>query len=90
MKVITIRQPFATLIAEGLKEYEFRSWKTEYRGDILIHAGKTVDREAMQRFSGLGMKYPTGCILAKATLDDCIEVDDELREMLRQKNFPIY
>lgn len=90
MKVITIRQPFATLIAEGLKEYEFRSWKTEYRGEILIHAGKTVDREAIQRFSGLGMKYPTGCILAKATLDDCIEVDDELREMLRQKNFPIY
>lgn len=40
MKVLTIKQPFATLIAEELKEYEFRTWKTKYRGEILIHAGK--------------------------------------------------
>lgn len=40
MKVLTIKQPFATLIAEKLKEYEFRTWKTKYRGEILIHAGK--------------------------------------------------
>ena len=50
MKVITIKQPFATLIAEGLKEYEFRTWKTSYRGEILIHAGKGVDKKAMERF----------------------------------------
>ena len=29
MKVITVKQPFATLIAEGLKRYEFRTWKTK-------------------------------------------------------------
>lgn len=40
MKVITIKQPWATLIAKGYKEYEFRTWKTNYRGDILIHAGR--------------------------------------------------
>ena len=40
MKAITIKQPFASLIAAGLKEYEFRTWKTKYRGEILIHAGK--------------------------------------------------
>ena len=27
MKAITIKQPFASLIAAGLKEYEFRTWK---------------------------------------------------------------
>lgn len=27
MKVITIKQPWATLIAKGYKEYEFRTWK---------------------------------------------------------------
>ena len=43
MKTLTINQPFATLIVEGLKEYEFRTWKTNYRGEILIHAGKGVD-----------------------------------------------
>ncbi len=50
MKAITIKQPFASLIAEGLKTYEFRTWKTSYRGKILIHAGKCVDKEVMKRF----------------------------------------
>ena len=29
MKVLTIKQPYATLIAEEKKEYEFRTWKTK-------------------------------------------------------------
>lgn len=29
MKAITIKQPFASLIAAGVKEYEFRTWKNE-------------------------------------------------------------
>ena len=37
MKALTIKEPWATLIIEGYKEYEFRSWKTNYRGKILIH-----------------------------------------------------
>ena len=28
MKVLTLKQPWASLIVEGYKEYEFRSWKT--------------------------------------------------------------
>ena len=42
MKVITIKQPWATLIAEGIKKYEFRSWKTNYRGEIYIHASLSL------------------------------------------------
>lgn len=49
MKAITIKQPWATLIAEGYKEYEFRTWKIKYRGDILIHAGKGIDKKTMER-----------------------------------------
>lgn len=37
MKAITIWQPWATLIAIGAKQYETRSWKTDYRGKIAIH-----------------------------------------------------
>ena len=40
MKVLTIKQPWATLIMQGYKRFEFRSWQTKYRGDLLIHAGK--------------------------------------------------
>ena len=48
MKVLTLKQPWATLVAEGIKKYEFRSWKTKYRGDFLIHAGLGVDKEALK------------------------------------------
>ena len=90
MKVITIKQPFATLIAEGLKEYEFRTWKTKYRGPILIHAGKGIDKSAMKRYEHLNLEYPTSCIIAQSHLIDCIKIDDKTREFLQKKNPEIY
>lgn len=39
MKALTIRQPWASLIALGIKTIETRSWQTRYRGPIAIHAG---------------------------------------------------
>lgn len=85
MKVITIKQPFASMIAAGIKEYEFRTWKTKYRGEILIHAGKGIDKKAMKKFEGYGLDYPSGCIVAKAVLTDCIEVNEDFRENLSGK-----
>lgn len=90
MKTLTIKQPFATLIVEGLKEYEFRTWKTNYRGEILIHAGKGVDKKAMKRYEYLGLEYPKGCIIGKATITDCIKIDDDARKILKEKNSVIY
>ena len=40
MKALTIRQPWASLIASGVKTIETRSWRTSYRGPLAIHAGK--------------------------------------------------
>jgi activating signal cointegrator 1 len=40
MKIITIQQPWAAFVAKGIKRYETRSWQTEYRGLIAIHAAK--------------------------------------------------
>ena len=90
MKVITIKQPWATLIAEGYKEYEFRTWKTKYRGDILIHAGKGIDKKAMERFKHLNLEYPAGQIIAKATITDCVKVDENLRDILSKKDLIVY
>lgn len=90
MKCITIKQPFASLIAEGLKEYEFRTWKTNYRGEILIHAGKTIDKKAMKKFERYNLEYPTGCIIAKANLTNCIKVDDEFKKVLKEENELVY
>lgn len=36
MKALSVRNPYAHLIMCGEKEYEFRTWKTDYRGDLLI------------------------------------------------------
>jgi hypothetical protein len=40
MRIITLWNPWATLIADGFKQYETRSWSTQYRGKILIHAAQ--------------------------------------------------
>ena len=90
MKTITIKQPFASLIVSGLKEYEFRTWKTSYRGEILIHAGKGIDKDAMKKFESLNLDYPTGCIIAKANLTDCVPITEAAKKELREKNFLVY
>ncbi len=36
MKAISVRNPFAHYILCAEKEYEYRSWQTDYRGDLLI------------------------------------------------------
>ncbi len=38
MKAISLLQPWATLVVIGSKKYETRSWNTQYRGPLLIHA----------------------------------------------------
>lgn len=43
MKILSLWQPWASLVAIGAKKYETRSWATDYRGPIAIHAAKTWD-----------------------------------------------
>ena len=91
MKVITIKQPWATLIVEGYKRFEFRSWKTNYRVDILIHAGKGIDKEAMERLKKyLPDEIPLGKIIGKATLTDCVPMSKDFADMLAKENNDIY
>lgn len=91
MKVLTIKQPWATLIMQKDKRFEFRSWKTKYRGDILIHAGLGIDKEAVKRLEKyLPNEIPLGKILGKATLIDCIEITSQFKEELKKENCDIY
>lgn len=90
MKVITVKQPFASLITEGYKEYEFRTWKSSYRGELYIHAGLGVDKEAMKRFEYLHLDYPQGVILAKCNMTDCVEIDDNMKKILKEKDEKVY
>lgn len=40
MYCLTIHEPYASLIAVGVKTIETRGWSTRYRGPLLIHASK--------------------------------------------------
>jgi ASCH domain len=44
MKALSIQQPWAYLIVQGIKDIENRDWVTSYRGLLLIHAGKQMDK----------------------------------------------
>ena len=48
MKALTLIQPWASLILLGEKKIETRSWKTNYRGPIAIHAGKKIDKSVFE------------------------------------------
>ncbi len=90
MKVISIKQPWASLIVYGYKEYEFRTWKTKYRGDILIHASKNIDKDNIDKYKHLNIESPTGCIIGSATITDCLEVTSKLERQLSIKNNLVY
>ena len=91
MKTLTIKQPWATLIMQGYKRFEFRSWQTKYRGDLLIHAGKGIDKETMKRLvKYLPEELPYGKILGKVKLVDCIKMSPEFKELLLKENSDIY
>ena len=86
VKVLTLKQPWATLVAEGIKKYEFRTWKTNYRGKVLIHAGAGVDKKELSRFKDLNLEYPSKKIIAEVEIEDCLKLDDKLNDKIIQEN----
>lgn len=82
MKVLTIKQPWASLIIENYKKYEFRGWKTNYRGKILIHAGMNIEKDMLKRFENYNLNCITGAIIGEAELVDCILIDKKLNDEL--------
>lgn len=85
MRCITIRQPWATLIAIQEKRFETRGWMTRYRGELAIHAGKQIDKEVCREepirsllaAHGLTAEVlPTGAFVAVCRLADCHPVLD--------------
>ena len=90
MKVLTVKEPWASLIINGYKKYEFRSWKTKYRGKILIHAGMTLEKDNAKRFEEYNLEYYKGAIIGEATITDCILVDTKFNEELRKINPLVY
>jgi hypothetical protein len=70
MKALSIKQPWAALIVRGEKDVENRTWSTQHRGLILIHASKRICKYGQQLH---GLPRPTACgaIIGVARLVDC-------------------
>ena len=90
MKVLTIKEPWASLIVNGYKVYEFRSWKTNYRGKFLIHASKAVDKKNMDRFKSYDIKINPGHILGEAEITDCVYSDNNFHKKLLKLDKEVY
>ena len=88
MKALTLTQPWATLVAIGAKKIETRSWKSDYRGPLAIHAAKKFPISAQRlcaiepfysilKAAGLFEPFlPLGCIIATCELVDVRQISE--------------
>ena len=81
MKVLSLTEPWAALIKDKKKFIETRSWQTNYRGELFIHASSTKipkyafeDTELMIIVGDSKMNY--GYIICKCNLVDCVYMDE--------------
>lgn len=81
-KALSIQQPWAYLILHHGKDIENRDWYTNYRGTILIHAGKKLDKEAYEFICGIGypklhlpprIELPMGGIVGQVDIVGCVK-----------------
>lgn len=88
MKTITIKQPWAWLEIEGIKDIENRTWPTNYRGRVLIHAAaKSWTWNAVLKYLTAAMakvfneggatrtwldSLTTGAIIGSVEIVDCV------------------
>lgn len=65
MKALSLKQPYASMVASGEKTIETRTWATKYRGPILIVS--SMSRDLIAR----GSRMILGFALCTANLVDC-------------------
>ena len=80
MKVLSVRQPYAWAILHAGKLTENRSWRTTYRGPLLIHASMRPDPDGRAFIARLGIDVPedlpAGVILGSVRLVDVVDDSD--------------
>lgn len=81
MKAISLWQPWATAVSLGHKRIETRSWNTNYRGPLAIHAAKRFgpDERAFAQsecaYGRLPKELPLGAIVATCILHDVVRAE---------------
>ena len=92
MKVLSLTEPYATLIKKGVKTIETRSWKTNYRGKLYIHASSTrIPREYKSNQELMSLvdieELSYGNIICCCELTDCVLMTDSfIEEIMKNRN----
>lgn len=92
MKVLSLREPYASLIMNGTKKIETRSWKTNYRGKLYIHASiSKISKEILSNKELMNLvdvdNLCYGEIICSCRLIDCILMTDEfILEVMKNRN----
>jgi hypothetical protein len=81
---LSVRQPWAELIVSGRKSVEVRSWITEYRGKLWVHAGKKSD-PLLEKAFDLHDLFRGGFI-GSVILSATVPLDSERWELWRQRH----
>src|SRR5260370_37615147 len=72
MKALTLYQPWASLIVDGIKMLETRPRPLSHRGYLAIHAGLKVDVEACKEFGYDWTDIPRGAVLGIVNMVECL------------------
>lgn len=88
MKALSIKQPWASLIAHGIKDIENRTWLTKFRGKVLIHASAktvkdfdfTIEQSGNLWMNGFDQttilscdeRFPVSAIIGEVEIVDCV------------------
>jgi hypothetical protein len=89
LKVLSLKEPFASLVKENIKCVETRSWKTKYRGELYIHTSLKKISSKDDRINNLvnmlnDKDFNYGYIIAKCTLINCIYMDEKYIEEIKK------
>jgi hypothetical protein len=79
MKALSIQQPWAWAILAGIKTVENRTWRTNHRGPLLIHASKTPWPGQADLLGHVAPgELPVGVLLGTVEVLDCVPVGGDL------------
>ncbi|KAJ0173968.1 hypothetical protein K1T71_010114 [Dendrolimus kikuchii] len=91
-RCLSMHQPWASLLVEGIKLHEGRTWYTNHRGRLWIASTakppdhelvRTIENQHRVLYPDQQVKfpsfYPTGCLLGCVTVEDCLPQEEYIK-----------
>ena len=86
IKALSFRQPWATLILDGRKSMDLRTWSANYRGALAVYASLEVEKDAC-KLHGMDIKtLTTGALIGTVDLVDVIPLTKKTYDANKEKH----